>query len=98
MVLIRLLPHKLNKLPVFLTDFICLLEGPCALCLKAPEVVLHITNVGLKIAPDQFGILSCGLRIARNKGSIRGKTGFGMPHRTYDYKQYCKDMSSFLCP
>lgn len=90
-----LMPNALDKLPVFLADFLRFRECTASLILKAAEVSLHVADVGLKVLFYNIGIFLCGLRIGRHKRSFRCITGLSNRNLRGEYQQCCKGVSGF---
>lgn len=83
----RSLANGLQKAPVFLTYLARLLKCTRAFFVQTTEIALNVPNVELKIAPDEFGVVSGRLGVAWNIWPQRWQTRFGRRTSGQKYQQ-----------
>jgi len=70
--------HGIQEPAIILTDFTSLREGASTLFIDATEIVLNISDVGLKIRTYQFGVgsqvvLGLGQKRSLGRNATRGR-------------------------
>lgn len=83
----------LDKPRVVLTDLARFDEGPGALPIETPKILLHLGDVGFKISPDHIGIGPHVLIALRQERSLRRNAGSCGSNCAHDQGCRCQDQS-----